>query len=270
MWVRMKKIMLNSGYEIDSLGSGTNTFGKVGGEYSGAINMDTTALKSAIELGYRMFDTALSYRNESVVGKAIRESRLPRELFYITSKIPGREPYIYNVADAVNSSLENLGVECIDLYLIHHPWDNMQEVLRVWKTLESYVSKGFIKSLGVSNFSQEQLEFLYHNVNVKPAVNQIESHPGHWNDDLIEFTQSLGVAVQAWGPLSRVSEVSVAALNEIGAKYHKTWAQVILRYQVERNVIVIPKSHSAQNQSLNIDIFDFELSDRDRLVIKGL
>ncbi len=106
----MKKIMLNNGYEIDIVGSGTNTFGKKDRDYFGEITMDTTEIKSAIELGYRQFDTAISYRNEKVVGKAIKESKLPRELFYITSKIPGKEPYIYDVAGAINSSLENLGV----------------------------------------------------------------------------------------------------------------------------------------------------------------
>ena len=262
--------MLNNGYEIDIVGSGTNTFGKKDRDYFGEITMDTTEIKSAIELGYRQFDTAISYRNEKVVGKAIKESKLPRELFYITSKIPGKEPYIYDVAGAINSSLENLGVESIDLYLIHHPWENMDEMLSVWRTLESYASKGFIKSIGVSNFTQDQLEYLYNNVKVKPAVNQIESHPGHWNDELVEFTQSLGVAVQAWGPLSRVKDEARHVLGDIGKKYNKTWAQVALRYQIERDVIVIPKSHSAKNQEANIDIFDFELSDEDKQVIKGL
>lgn len=266
----MKKIILNNGYEIDIVGSGTNTFGKEDRDYRGLINMDTKELASAIELGYRHFDTAISYRNESVVGKAIKESKLPRELFFITSKIPGREPYISDVSGAVNSSLDNLGVESIDLYLIHHPWDNMEEMLSMYKKLESYVSKGFIKSLGVSNFTEAQLEYLYNNVTIKPTVNQIESHPSHWNDDLIAYTHSLGVAVQAWGPLSKVTQEAVDTLTQLGTKYNKTWAQIILRYQIERDVIVIPKSHNKENQRLNLDIFDFELSVEDKLVIKSL
>ncbi len=266
----MKQIKLNSGHMIDIVGSGTNTFGKENNDYYAPITMDTRELMDAIEVGYRHFDTAISYRNEAVVGKAIKESGRGRSEFFITSKIPGEEPYISDVALAVTSSLEKLNVDYIDLYLIHHPWDDNAAMLEMWKTLEGYVEEGVLRSIGVSNFTKEQLDYIIEHGTIKPAVNQIQSHPGHWNDEHVAYCQSVGVDVEAWGPLSRTTLESRDALSEIGKQYNKTWAQVALRYQIERGVIVIPKSHNKTNQALNLEIFDFTLSDADKEAIKAL
>lgn len=269
----MKKITLNDGHTIDIIGSGTNTFGKENHEYQAPINMDTTEIVMAIENGYRHFDTAISYRNEEVLGKGIKESGYPREAFYITSKIPGRSPHIdseNNVIESIEMSLEQLSVDYIDLYLIHHPWDNDLEMFKVWQELENAVDEGLIRSIGVSNFDEKQLQSLYEKARIKPAVNQIESHPGKWNHALIKASQDLGVAVEAWGPLTAVDEEARAVLTQIGDKYDKSWAQVILRYQIERDVIVIPKSHNDTRQKQNLDIFDFELTDKEREIISKL
>lgn len=269
----MKKLTLNDNTTIDIIGSGTNTFGKENHDYTAPINMDTTEIIMAIKNGYRHFDTAISYRNESVLGKGLKESGLSREEVYITTKIPGRSPHFDSkeaVRDSIESSLKALDTDYIDLYLIHKPWDNSDAMFMMWQELEKAVDEGIIKSIGVSNFNENQLKDLYDRARIKPSINQIESHPGFWNHDLIEYAQNLGVAIEAWGPLTRVSETAKKVLSEIGQKYNKSWAQIILRYQIERDVIVIPKSHNSDRQKANLDIFDFTLTDEEKEAISRL
>lgn len=266
----METVTLNTGIQLPIIGSGTNTFGKVDGNYMGDINGDTSELLMAMDVGYRHFDTAISYRNESVVGKALQESKKDRSQFFVTSKIPGREEYYADenaVKKGVEQSLQALNTEYIDLYLIHHPWDNLEQMLSMWRVLESYVDKGTLKAIGVSNFNEEQLDYLIENGRIKPAVNQVESHPGKWNDEIINYSLEHQVIPEAWGPLTRVSDQAKETLNKIAEKYNKTWAQVILRYQIERGVVVIPKSHNKERQQQNLDVFGFELTEEDKQVI---
>lgn len=269
----METIELNTGIQIPVIGSGTNTFGKENREYQGAINDDTTELLTAIKLGYRHFDTAISYRNEAVVGKAIKESGIDRSEFFLTSKIPGKPEHTQDAAAvkaSVEASLAALQTESIDLYLIHHPWDNLAEIAAVWAVLEAYVDKGVLKAIGVSNFQEEELSYLLANSRIKPAVNQIESHPGKWNDAIIAYSLANQVVPEAWGPLSRISEAARETLTQIGEAYQKTWSQVVLRYQIERGAIVIPKSHSEKHQAENLALFDFALTAEEKAVIKEL
>lgn len=269
----MKYIRLNDGNQIPALGSGTNTFGKENHDYMGAINNDIHEILDAIELGYRHFDTAIAYRNEAVVGKALQASGLDRSEFYLTSKIPNSSGNIgtkEKIEASIRSSLDALQTDYIDLYLIHHPGENMDELVHVWHVLETYHKQGVLKSIGVSNFSKEQLTYLIDRSEIVPAVNQIESHPGDWNDDLIDATKQLGIVVEAWGPLSRIADKSKEALTAIADRYGKTWAQVVLAYQVRRDVVVIPKSHDKQRQQLNFEIFDFTLSEAEAAQIKTL
>lgn len=263
----MKNITLNNGLEIPIIGSGTNTYGKADNDYFGEYTGDTTEIASAIAAGYRHFDTAISYRNEGAIGKGWRESGLSREEFFLTSKIPGEPEYMKDEASidaAVASSLKALDTDYIDLYLVHHPWDNDEEMVAAWKVLEKHVANGNIKSIGVSNFSKEQLQLLFDQGSIKPVVNQVKSHPGNWNHEIIEFGHANGVYAEAWGPLSRVEECVRLEIGQIGEKYGKTWAQVALNFQVDREVIVIPKSHNAVRQQENLNIFDFELTDEDK------
>lgn len=266
-------ITLNTGIKIPIIGSGTNTFGKDGRDYRAEINNDTTELLSAISLGYRHFDTAISYRNEAVIGKAIRESGIDRSEFFITSKIPGTEAYYQNddaVHQGVKNSLTALDTDYIDLYLIHHPWEDLDGIVRVWSVLETYVEQGILKAIGVSNFNEQVLIYLIERATIKPAVNQIQSHPGHWNAEIIEASVKLNVVPEAWGPLSRIDDEAKTTLSTMGEKYNKTWAQVVLRYQIERGVIVIPKSHNKERQQQNFAIFDFELTKEDHQLISQL
>lgn len=269
----METIYLGSGAEMPIIGTGTNTYGKENNKYDGTITGDTTELDQAIAVGYRHIDTAISYRNESVVGDAVVKSGLPRDAFFLTSKIPGRPEYVGTdeaVHNAVRASLNALRTDYIDLYLIHHPWDNLEEMLYVWKILENYVDEGVLRTIGVSNFDETQLQYLLDHGRIKPATNQIQSHPGHWNHGIIEFCQANGVTPVAWGPLSRVQDSDRAMLTEIGAKYGKTWAQVALRYQIERGVAVIPKSHNSERQKQNLALFDFELTKEEKTRITDL
>lgn len=269
----VREITLNNNKQIPVLGSGTNTFGKENGDYMGAINNDTTELNDAIQAGYRYFDTAISYRNEAVVGKAVAESGIAREEFYLVSKLPGSPEYTKDEATidaAVQSSLDALQTDYIDLYLIHHPWDNDEEMVATWKVLEKHVENGTLLSIGVSNFSKEQLRLIIDHAKIKPVVNQVESHPGNWNHEIIEFGREQGVYAQAWGPLSRIDDAARERLSAIGDKYGKTWAQVVLNFQVDRDVIVIPKSHNAERQQQNLDIFDFELTQAEKDEIYAL
>lgn len=271
--IKMIVVQLNTGINIPIVGTGTNTYGKVDGNYQGEINGDTTELESAIAQGYRHIDTAISYRNESVVGEAIKKSGVAREKFFITSKIPGRPEYTKDraaVEAGIQASLDALQTDYIDLYLIHHPWESLEEMVSVWKVLEDYVDKGVLRAIGVSNFDEEELQFVLDNARIAPAVNQIKSNPSNWNHDLVKYSLAREVIPEAWGPLSGVDEEAKAMLTEIGQRYDKTWAQIILRYQIERGVIVIPKSHNQERQKLNLDIFDFELSSEDRQVISAL
>lgn len=259
----MEYFVLNNGYRIPKIGSGTNTFGKVDNQYMGELTGDYSSIITAIESGYRFFDTAISYRNEALLGKALTASGMPRDEFFISTKIPSGDDYTSSpekVRIAVLNSLTNLETEYIDLYFIHHPWDDLDEILSTYQVLESFVDAGVIRSIGVSNFSVEQLKWLQRNVRIQPVSNQIVSNPGNWNDELIAYCKKHQILPMAWGPLKQVNEISKKKLENIGLKHKKTWAQVLLRYQLDRDVCVIPKSHHAKRQRENIEVLDFTLS----------
>lgn len=269
----MKLFPLSNEYAIPAIGTGTNTFGKENHVFSAPINHDITELKSAIEIGYRLIDTAIYYRNESVIGQAVRASKMARSDFFITSKIPEKDEFSGTdeaVHASVQSSLDALDLGYIDLYLMHFPRESNEENLRVWRILEGYVEKGLIRSIGVSNFSIEQLQSILDHAVIKPVLNQFLSYPGHHNQALIDFCQSQGVIPEAYQSLTKVDAQTRELLNEMGRKYDKTWSQVILNYQVHEGIVVIPKSHNPIHQAENFDIFDFELDEADKKLIKQL
>ena len=257
----MKHIELNNGIAMPVIGAGTNTYGKEGNAYQGALTGDTTEVRWAIENGYRHFDTAQSYRNEKVLGDGIKASGLPRKEFFIVTKLRRLE----DVSDLkswvqgeIKASLERLQTSYVDQFLIHHPWDNDAEMVEVWKILEAYYERGSFRSIGVSNFDQRQLRLIMDEGTVPPAANQIASNPDSWNDELIRYHEANNIATVAWSPLRGVGSHKV--LDAIGQRYGKTAAQVVLRYQVQRDVIVIPKSHNKERQAQSLDVFDFELT----------
>lgn len=257
---------MNDGHKIPIIGTGTNTYGKVNNDYMGDINDDTTELQSAIEAGYRLIDTAVSYRNERVIGKAVAESDVDRSDFFIETKFPMKEGHFETDAaidKTIEDSLKALRVDVIDLYLVHHPSDNDEDNVRVYKGLIRAQKAGKIRSVGVSNFSQQQIETLIKETGVKPVVNQIKINPTEMNHALVGYLLSEDIIPQAWGPLSGVNDEIRSQLDQIGSAYGKSWAQVLLKFHIMRGINVIPKSHNAQRQRDNLELFDFDLNDSD-------
>lgn len=268
----MEEIQLNNGLRMPILGTGTNTYGKINNEYTGELNGDFSALESAIQLGYRSIDAAITYRNEQGVGKTLANSDVPREEFFITSKIPRQEVYFSTkeaVRTTIDSSLANFETDYLDLYLIHHPIENKEYLKHTWEILEEYYKEGILKSIGVSNFDQKLLDEISGYATVKPAVNQIQINLKEKNQELIDLLQEREITPVAWGPM-KATDAQQAALTQIGEAYDKTWAQVLLRYQIQRNIVVIPKSHNPKNQAANLDIFDFKLKDEEMAEIANL
>lgn len=258
----MDYITLNSGEKMPVVGTGTNTYGKEGNQYNGELNGDFSDLENAIALGYRSIDAAVSYRNEEGVGKTVANSEVPREEFFITSKIPRYEEYFETkdaVRETIDNSLRNFNTDYLDLYLIHHPIENKEYFKHTWEVLEDYYKEGKLKSIGVSNFDEDLLNEMKEFSTVKPAVNQIQVNLKNPNTELVALLKNMDITPVAWGPMKATDEQK-DTLEEIGQKYEKSWAQVLLRYQIQRGIVVIPKSHNKENQKANLDIFDFELS----------
>lgn len=269
----MKQLKMNNGLSIPVLGTGTNTFGKENNSFQGKITYDTKELQSAIKLGYRLIDTAIYYRNEAVIGKAVKESNIVRSEFFITSKIPQDKEFIEtdeSVKYHVEQSLKLLDIDYIDLYLIHFPLETKEENLRVWHVLETFVDKSLIKSIGVSNFNEDQLAYLIKHARIKPVINQFQSYPGKHQQSLIDFCKANDIIPQAYQSLAKLDAKTKDTLIELAKPYNKSWSQVILNYQINEGLVVIPKSHSKQHQFENIDIFDFKLSNKDIETIKNL
>ncbi len=265
----MEYLTLSNQFKVPMVGIGTNTFGKVNNQFNGDINMDTKELVTAYLNGYRLVDTAIMYRNEAVIMQSIIDSGLNRREVIVTSKIPTKNIELSDdeaLEKMVLSSIETFG-GYIDIYLIHHPSNDPAVNLKVWRLLEKYYESGHLKVIGVSNFSIKQLISLMGQAKIVPMMNQIESNPANWQNELIEFCKTNHIAPVAWGPLDPVPNKDL--LTKIGEKYGKSWAQVLLKYQVMRGVIVIPKSHNKERQFENINIFDFTLSQKDIEKIEG-
>ena len=268
----MEYITLNNGVKMPLVGTGTNTYGKVNNEYTGELTNEMPELISALELGYRSVDAAISYRNEELVGRILAESSVPREELFITTKVPVREEYISSKEStraAIDNSLKNFRTDYLDLLLIHHPIENKEQLKSTWEVFEEYYEAGKLKAIGVSNFGKIHLDELKTFAKVKPAVNQIQINLTEKNKDLLALLQEEGITPVAWGPMKTEAHQN-EVLNEIGKKYGKTGAQVLLKYQIARGVVVIPKSHNRANQAANLDLFDFELSAADVEKIENL
>ncbi|MGX7419161.1 aldo/keto reductase [Carnobacterium gallinarum] len=221
-----------------------------------------TAVKTAIYDGYRHLDTAMIYNNEEFVGTAIKETEIPREELFITSKVWNYDHGYEEAKAAFAASLERLGTDYLDLYLIHWPSPNYIET---WHALEDLYEAGKIKAIGVSNFQIHHLEDLLAHAKIKPMINQIETHPEFPQNELHEFMKKEGILHEAWGPLGQGKHdlLSNPILVELAEKYNKTPAQIVLRWHVEREIIVIPKSVTPHRIKENSLIFDFSLTEED-------
>lgn len=250
----MEKITLNTGIDMPMEGFGVFQISD--------LAVCEKAVLEAIQTGYRLIDTASVYMNEGAVGRAIKESGIAREDLFLTSKAYVQEMGYENTKKAFEQSLQNLGVEYLDLYLIHQPFG---DYYGSWRAMEELYKEGRIRAIGVSNFMSDRIIDLCHNVDVIPAVNQIELHPFYQRGEELEILREYGIAAQAWAPFAEGMNgmFTNPVLAEIGKPYNKSAAQVVLRWNIERKVSVIPKSVHKERMEQNLDIWDFELSKED-------
>lgn len=227
------------------------------------------AVSDALEVGYRLIDTAAAYFNEEAVGAAIKKSSIPREELFITTKLWIQDASYEGAKAAFQTSLDKLGLDYIDLYLIHQP---MSDYYGAWRAMEELYEAGKIRAIGVCNFYPERLADLCANAKVMPAVNQVELHPFFAQAGALETMKEYGVQPEAWGPLAEGKHniFTHPVLTEIGGKYGKAAAQVALRWNAQRGVVIIPKSTHKERMEENMDIWDFSLSDEDMAAISKL
>ncbi|NLC98070.1 MAG: aldo/keto reductase [Actinomycetales bacterium] len=230
-----------------------------------------SVIESALDEGYRLIDTAVSYENEGAVGAAVRAADEPREDIFVTSKLPGRHHAKDQVGTCIEESLMRMGLDHLDLYLIHWPLPNQDRYVEAWQGLIDARDKGLVTHIGVSNFNADHIERLWKETSVLPEVNQIEIHPYFPQHEIVEFHRERDIITQAWSPLGRGSGLLIEpALLEIAIKYQITPAQVVLRWLVERGIVPLPKSASVERLAENLDVLDFELDEEDTVAIAAL
>lgn len=257
----MKYITLNDGNKMPQLG-----FGLFQISDSAKANQ---AVKDAIDVGYRLFDTAVAYNNEEAVGSAIRDSGIDREDFFITSKLWINQYKYEDAKEAIDESLKRLKTNYLDLYLLHQPYG---DIAGAWKALEEAQQEAKIRSIGVSNFYPDQVKNLELMSNVKPAINQIEVSPWYQRTEELDYYQNQNITIEAWAPLAEGKNdiFTNEIIAKIGEKYHRSNAQVILRWLIQRGLVVIPKTIHKVRMAENFDVFDFELSKEDMETIAKL
>ncbi|MEK5230272.1 aldo/keto reductase [Lysinibacillus sp. FSL K6-0232] len=261
----MGNVTLNNGLEMPLVGYGVFRVPE-GDDLAEAV-------KTAIAKGYRSIDTAQVYGNEESVGRGIRaaieEGLVTREELFITSKVWNDGLSYEETLAAYDSSLEKIGLDYLDLYLVH--WPGIDEnYLEVYKALEKIYQDGRVRSIGVSNFHVHHLEKLLKETTVVPVINQIEFHPHLTQEEVRAYCQDKGIQVEAWSPLMNGKLLEEALIQELAAKYGKTPAQIVLRYDVQHNVVTIPKTMTPTRMAENLDIFDFALTEEEMKQLDAL
>lgn len=226
------------------------------------------SVKAAIKNGYKSIDTAAVYQNEEGVGQAIKEAGVPREELFITTKVWNADQGYETTLNAFETSMEKLGLEYLDLYLIH--WPVAGKYKETWKALEKLYKDGRVRAIGVSNFHVHHLKDLMADAEIKPMVNQVEYHPHLAQTELLEFCKAEGIQMEAWSPLKQGELLSEPTIVEIAEKHGKSPAQVILRWNLQNGVVTIPKSIKEHRIVENADVFNFELSAEDMDRLNGL
>lgn len=258
----MEKVKLNNGIEMPWVGLGV---------FRLEDNKEAQrVVETALAVGYRHIDTAMYYQNEEAVGKAIKNSGIPREDIFVTTKMWNDDQRSGNVRQAFEDSLRKLDSGYIDLYLIHWPVEG--KYIETWKKFEEIYATGKVKAIGVSNFKQHHLEALAKESTVTPVVNQIELHPYLIQQNDLDYCEKAGIRTEAWSQFAanQTGLLEEKILKDIAAKYSKSTAQVILRWNYQRGVVTIPKSANEKRMAENLDIFDFDLTNDEIKAINSL
>jgi diketogulonate reductase-like aldo/keto reductase len=246
-------VSLSNGVKMPLFGLGV-FLSKEGHEVENAVN-------AAIEAGYRHIDTAAVYGNERGVGKAVKQSGIARDEIFVTSKVWNSDQGYQTTFDAFEESLERLNLPYLDLYLIHWPKGTLS--IETWKAMEEIYAKGWVKAIGVSNFLVHHLENLLPHCKIPPMVNQVEFHPYLQQPDLQEFCISKNIRLEAWSPIMKGKVNEIPVLQAIAVKYGKSPVQVTLRWELQKQIVTIPKSVHRDRILANAQVFDFELSQDD-------
>ena len=252
------QLLMNDGHRIPQLGLGV---------YKIADEIASDTVQVAIEAGYRHVDTAALYENERGVGAGIARSGVPRSDLFVTTKVWNDRHGYDETLRAFDESLQKLGLDYVDLYLIHWPAPRQNRYVETYRALESLKTDGRARSIGVSNFHTHHLDRLLAETSVMPAVNQIELHPELAQTELRRYDAAHGILTEAWSPLARGRLLDNESLTTIGARYGKTPAQVVLRWHIELGNVVIPKSVTPARIRENLDVFDFALDAADHAAI---
>lgn len=266
----MKDIILNNGISIPSIGFGT---------YKSTESKGFSVVMDAIRAGYRHLDTAAVYGNEEDVGRAMKESGIPRKDFFLTTKLDRNHLGYENAYREFKASLKRLGTDHIDLYLIHWPrsdfgnpdFDDWKQLdIESWKAMEELYHAGKIRSIGVSNFLIPHLENLMSHATVMPAVNQLELHPGYLQEETVSFCKAHGIALEAWSPIGRARLLNDPLLMEMAKTYHTTVADLCLTFDLESDFIILPKSTHMERMEENLKAGSYEISESDKMKIRNM
>jgi len=258
---QVPNVKLNNGVEIPQFGFGV---------FQVPPDETEAAVRAAFDAGYRHIDTAQMYRNEEGVGRAIAGSGLSRDEVFVTTKLNNDRHGAESAVGALDESLSRLGLDHVDLYLIHWPLPHQDRFVDTWRGFERALADGRTRSIGVSNFQVAHLDRLAAETSCVPAVNQIELHPRLSQPELRSYHDRHGIATEAWAPIGQGESLSEKAIVEVAQRYERTPAQVILRWHIQHGNIVFPKSSRPERMRENISVFDFELDERDVATLDGL
>jgi 2,5-diketo-D-gluconate reductase A len=255
------RLPFHDGHSIPQIGLGV---------YKISDDEAATVVRSAIEAGYRLIDTASMYENEEGVGRGIRDSGIPRSEIFVTTKFWMDDLGFDKTKAALRTSLDLLGMDFVDLYMIHWPAPTRGLYTESWRALEELHEEGLVKSIGMSNFHTNHLDDIFAMATKKPVINQIEIHPWLTQEKTAEYNLQHGLVTQAWSPLARGQILDQPDLVALSAKYEKSVAQVIIRWHIQRGFAVIPKSVSPERMKANADVFDYAITDEDMALISRL
>ena len=257
---KMEHYILNNGVEIPAVAFGT---------YKAADGKSADVIRTAIEAGYRYFDTASFYGTETYLAEAVRESGISRDEIFIASKLWKTEMGYDNVKKAFERTLENLETDYLDLYLIHWPlpepgykeWKQLDK--ETWRAMEELYQEGKIRAIGLSNFLPHHIENILEDCTVRPAVDQIEYHPGYSQEAVVQYCKERDILVQAWSPIGRQRVLTEGLVQELAEKYGVSPARICLKFAVQRGIIPLPKSSSMERMKDNLDLYSFEMEQED-------